>query len=107
MFDDFAEVLYGYAVLAEGSELTEPLKFNQALMRVLAKGLAIQTIESRQRFSAVASNRIAMLRRAGQFQLFVRRSMAAPSPASSAVRLIQLSRSRSEPRHGGRIKSST
>ena len=37
MFDDFAEVLYGYAVLAEGSELTEPLKFNQALVRVLGK----------------------------------------------------------------------
>jgi molecular chaperone HtpG len=37
MLEDFAEVLYGYALLAEGSELTEPLKFNQALMRVLAK----------------------------------------------------------------------
>ena len=37
MFDDFAEVLYGYALLAEGSELEDPLKFNQALMRVLAK----------------------------------------------------------------------
>jgi molecular chaperone HtpG len=35
--DDFAEVLYGYAILAEGSELQDPLKFNQALMRVLAK----------------------------------------------------------------------
>jgi molecular chaperone HtpG len=37
MFDDFAEVLYGYALLAEGSELEDPLKFNQAVMRVLAK----------------------------------------------------------------------
>jgi molecular chaperone HtpG len=37
MLEDFAEVLYGYALLAEGSELTEPLKFNQALMRVLAR----------------------------------------------------------------------
>jgi molecular chaperone HtpG len=36
-FDDFAEVLYGYALLAEGSELSEPLKFNQALIRVLEK----------------------------------------------------------------------
>jgi len=35
--DDVAEVLYGYAVLAEGSELQDPLKFNQALVRVLAK----------------------------------------------------------------------
>jgi molecular chaperone HtpG len=35
--DDFAEVLYGYAVLAEGSELQDPLKFNQAVVRVLAK----------------------------------------------------------------------
>jgi molecular chaperone HtpG len=37
MLDDFAEVLYGYALLAEGSELQDPLKFNQAVMRVLAK----------------------------------------------------------------------
>jgi molecular chaperone HtpG len=39
MLADFAEVLYGYALLAEGSELTEPLKFNQALIRVLGKTL--------------------------------------------------------------------
>jgi molecular chaperone HtpG len=37
MMDDLAEVLYGYALLAEGSELQDPLKFNQAVMRVLAK----------------------------------------------------------------------
>ncbi len=37
MLDDFAEVLYGYALLAEGSELPDPLKFNQAVVRVLAK----------------------------------------------------------------------
>jgi len=37
MMDDIAEVLYGFALLAEGSELLEPLKFNQAVMRVLAK----------------------------------------------------------------------
>jgi molecular chaperone HtpG len=37
MFDDFAEVLYGYALLAEGSELNEPLRFNQALVHVLSK----------------------------------------------------------------------
>ena len=37
MFEDFAEVLYGYALLAEGSELQEPLKFNQAVVRVLSK----------------------------------------------------------------------
>jgi molecular chaperone HtpG len=35
--DDAAEVLYGYALLAEGSELEDPLKFNQAVIRVLAK----------------------------------------------------------------------
>jgi molecular chaperone HtpG len=34
---DLAEVLYGYALLAEGSELQDPQKFNQAVMRVLAK----------------------------------------------------------------------
>jgi molecular chaperone HtpG len=39
MLEDFAEVLYGYALLAEGSELTEPLRFNQALLRVLAKSV--------------------------------------------------------------------
>ena len=37
MLDDFAEVLYGYALLAEGSELQDPLKFNQAVIRVLAR----------------------------------------------------------------------
>jgi molecular chaperone HtpG len=37
MFGDLAEVLYGYALLAEGSELSEPTKFNQALIRVLGK----------------------------------------------------------------------
>jgi molecular chaperone HtpG len=37
MMDDLAEVLYGYALLAEGSELQDPLRFNQAVMRVLAK----------------------------------------------------------------------
>jgi molecular chaperone HtpG len=37
VLDDYAEVLYGYALLAEGSELVEPVKFNQALIRVLAK----------------------------------------------------------------------
>jgi molecular chaperone HtpG len=37
LLDDFAEVLYGYALLAEGSELAEPLKFNQAMLRILAR----------------------------------------------------------------------
>jgi molecular chaperone HtpG len=37
MLTDFSEVLYGYALLAEGSELQDPLKFNQALMRMLAR----------------------------------------------------------------------
>ncbi len=37
ILEDFAEVLFGYALLAEGSELKDPLKFNQAVMRVLAK----------------------------------------------------------------------
>ena len=37
MFDDFAEVLYGYSLLAEGSALEDPLRFNQAVVRVLAK----------------------------------------------------------------------
>src|ERR1041385_574497 len=37
MLTDFAELLYEYALLAEGSELEDPLKFNQAVMRVLAR----------------------------------------------------------------------
>lgn len=37
MLQDFAEVLYGYAVLAEGSELADPPRFNQGLLRILAK----------------------------------------------------------------------
>jgi len=39
VFNDLAEVLYGYALLAEGSELAEPLKFNQAVMRIMAKAV--------------------------------------------------------------------
>jgi len=39
ILSDLAEVLYGYALLAEGSELAEPLKFNQAVMRILEKAV--------------------------------------------------------------------
>lgn len=37
--EDFANILYGYALLAEGSEMTEPRKFNEALLRVVAKAI--------------------------------------------------------------------
>jgi molecular chaperone HtpG len=37
--EDFANILYGYALLAEGSEITEPQKFNDALLRVVAKAI--------------------------------------------------------------------
>jgi len=37
ILEDVAEVLYGYALLAEGSELQDSVKFNRAIMRVLAK----------------------------------------------------------------------
>jgi molecular chaperone HtpG len=37
--EDFANILYGYALLAEGSEIPEPLKFNEALLRVLTKAI--------------------------------------------------------------------
>jgi len=37
--EDFANILYGYALLAEGSEITEPQKFNDALLRVVAKAV--------------------------------------------------------------------
>ena len=37
--DDFANILYGYALLAEGSEMPEPEKFNEALLRVVTKAI--------------------------------------------------------------------
>ena len=39
LLDDFAQVMYGYALLAEGSELDDPLQFNQAVMHVMAKSM--------------------------------------------------------------------
>jgi len=39
LLDEFAQVMYGYALLAEGSELDDPARFNEALMRVLAKSI--------------------------------------------------------------------
>lgn len=39
LIDDFAQVLFGYAVLAEGSELQDPLSFNQALVRTLGRSV--------------------------------------------------------------------
>jgi molecular chaperone HtpG len=39
LFDDFAQVMYGYALLAEGSELEDPQAFNQAVLHVLAKSM--------------------------------------------------------------------
>ena len=37
--DDFANILLGYALLAEGSEVSEPRRFNDALLRVIGKAL--------------------------------------------------------------------
>jgi molecular chaperone HtpG len=39
LLDDFAQVMYGYALLAEGSELDDPKSFNEAVMRIMAKSL--------------------------------------------------------------------
>jgi molecular chaperone HtpG len=39
VLNDFANILYGYALLAEGSEIAEPQKFNEALLRVAGKAL--------------------------------------------------------------------
>jgi molecular chaperone HtpG len=39
VFEDFAQVMYGYALLAEGSELDDPQKFNEAVMHVMAKSM--------------------------------------------------------------------
>ncbi|MCB9384321.1 MAG: molecular chaperone HtpG [Bryobacterales bacterium] len=35
---DYAELLYGYAALAEGSELPDPVRFNQLLASLMARG---------------------------------------------------------------------
>ena len=34
---DFAHLLFGYALLAEGSEIVEPVRFNRALVDLMAK----------------------------------------------------------------------
>jgi molecular chaperone HtpG len=39
LIDDFASILFGYALLAEGSELDDPQKFNQALLNVIGKAV--------------------------------------------------------------------
>jgi molecular chaperone HtpG len=39
LLDDYANILYGYALLAEGSELDDSTAFNQALLRVLTKAI--------------------------------------------------------------------
>jgi molecular chaperone HtpG len=39
LLDDFAEVMYGYALLAEGSELEDPQKFNQSVMHVMTRSM--------------------------------------------------------------------
>jgi molecular chaperone HtpG len=39
LLDDFANVLFGYALLAEGSEIADPQKFNKSLLRVLGKAI--------------------------------------------------------------------
>ena len=39
LLDDYANILYGYALLAEGSELDDSPKFNQSLLRVLTKAI--------------------------------------------------------------------
>jgi molecular chaperone HtpG len=40
VLDDYATILFGYALLAEGSELDDAPKFNQALLRLMERGLA-------------------------------------------------------------------
>ena len=35
---EYAELLYGYATLAEGSELPDPVRFNQLLAKLMARG---------------------------------------------------------------------
>jgi molecular chaperone HtpG len=37
--DDFAQLMLGYALLAEGSELDDPQRFNQAVLNIVGKAL--------------------------------------------------------------------
>jgi|SRR5439155_5250959 len=39
VIDDFANILFGYALLAEGSELDDPQHFNQALLHVIGRAI--------------------------------------------------------------------
>lgn len=39
ILEDFANILFGYALLAEGSEVPEPEKFNASLLRVVGKAI--------------------------------------------------------------------
>jgi molecular chaperone HtpG len=39
VLEDYASILFGYALLAEGSELDDAQKFNQALLRLMQRGI--------------------------------------------------------------------
>jgi molecular chaperone HtpG len=39
LLNDYADLLFGYALLAEGSELADPVQFNRVLASVLTRGL--------------------------------------------------------------------
>jgi molecular chaperone HtpG len=39
LLNDYADLLFGYAQLAEGSEITDPVQFNQVLASLLTRGL--------------------------------------------------------------------
>ncbi len=39
VLNDYADLLFGYALLAEGSEITEPVGFNRVLVSLLARAL--------------------------------------------------------------------
>jgi len=39
LLEDYADILFGYALLAEGSELENPQKFNQAVLRLMARAV--------------------------------------------------------------------
>jgi molecular chaperone HtpG len=39
VLDDYAQLLLGYGLLAEGSELHDPVKFTQLVAELMVKGL--------------------------------------------------------------------
>jgi HSP90 family molecular chaperone len=38
LLDDYAELLFGYGLIAEGAELPDPVRFNRAVADLMTRG---------------------------------------------------------------------